>query len=71
MLDKLLPITKGLNRRFAANGNNPFEIATRLKEVQDVMRSALQIALYYQIEAELETSIEESYQRMRSEGLID
>jgi NTP pyrophosphatase (non-canonical NTP hydrolase) len=104
MLDKLLPITKGLNRRFAAKGNNPFEIATRLlkecgelakeinhfegrgikrekygepdkahlaKEVQDVMRAALQIALYYQIEAELEFSIEDSYQRMKNEGLID
>jgi NTP pyrophosphatase (non-canonical NTP hydrolase) len=103
MLDKLLPITKGLNRRFAS-GNDPFQIATRLleecgelakeinhfegqgvkrekygepnkdhlaKEVQDVMRSALQVALYYQIEVELETSIEEAYQRMKNEGLID
>ena len=103
MLDKLLPITKGLNRRFAS-GNDPFQIATRLleecgelakeinhfegqglkrekygepnkahlaKEVQDVMRSALQVALYYQIEAELETSIEQAYQRMKSEGLIE
>lgn len=104
MLDKLLPITKGLNRRFASNGNNPFEIATRLleecgelakeinhfegrgikrekygepdkvhlaKEVQDVMRAALQIAIYYQIEAELETSIEDSYQRIKSDGWIE
>ena len=103
MLDKLLPITKGLNRRFAS-GNDPFQIATRLleecgelakeinhfegqgikrekygepnkehlaKEVQDVMRSALQIALYYQIEPELEISIEQAYQRMKSEGLIE
>lgn len=30
-LDKLLPITQGLNRRFTV-GNNPFEIATRLLE---------------------------------------
>jgi hypothetical protein len=35
------------------------------------MRSALQIALYYQIEPELEASIEEAYQRMKGEGLID
>jgi hypothetical protein len=35
------------------------------------MRSALQVALYYQIEAELETSIEQAYQRMKSEGLIE
>ena len=103
MLDKLLPITKGLNRRFAS-GNDPFQIATRLleecgelakeinhfegqgvkrqkygepnkehlaKEIQDVMRSALQVALYYQIEAELEISIEQAYQRMKGEGLIE
>jgi NTP pyrophosphatase (non-canonical NTP hydrolase) len=103
MLDKLLPITKGLNRRFT-KGNNPFEIATRLleecgelakeinhfegrgiklekygepnkahlaKEVQDVMRAALQIAIYYQIEAELDASIEDSYLRMKSDGWID
>ena len=102
MLDKLTPITKGLNRRFP-NGNDPFQIATRLleecgelakeinhfegqvikrekygepdkehlaKEVQDVMRTALQIAIYYDIERELETSIEHSYQRMKDEGLI-
>jgi len=31
MLDKLLPITKGLNRRFSS-GNDPFQIATRLLE---------------------------------------
>ncbi len=31
------------------------------KEVQDVMRCALQIAQYYQIESELEASIERSY----------
>lgn len=103
MLDKLLPITQGLNRRFAS-GNDPFKIATRLleecgelakeinhferqgikrekygepnrahlaKEVQDVLRSALQVALYYQIEAELEASIEQAYQRLKNEGLID
>ena len=103
MLNKLLPITKGLNRRFP-DGNEPFQIATRLleecgelakevnhfegtggkrekygepdkahlaKEVHDVMRVALQIALYYQIEEELEASIEKSYQRMKEEGLIE
>jgi len=41
------------------------------KEVQDVMRSALQVVLYYQIEAELANSIEQAYQRMKSEGLIE
>jgi NTP pyrophosphatase (non-canonical NTP hydrolase) len=40
------------------------------KEVQDVLRSALQIAQYYQIENELMASIDQSYQRMKKEGLI-
>lgn len=31
MLNKLIPITKGLNRRFT-DGDNPFQIATRLLE---------------------------------------
>ncbi len=103
MLDKLLPITKGLNRRFAT-GNEPFQIATRLleecgelakeinhfegcgikrekygepdkahlaKEIQDVMRVALQVALYYHVEDELASSIEQAYQKMQAEGLID
>ncbi len=103
MLDKLLPITKGLNRRFA-DGNEPFQIATRLleecgelakeinhfegkgikrqkygepdkahlaKEVQDVIRAALQIALYYHIEDELQSSIDLAYGKMKSEGLIE
>jgi hypothetical protein len=35
------------------------------------MRAALQIALYYQIENELDASIERSYQRMKAEGLIE
>jgi len=102
-LDKLLPITRGLNRRFK-DGDDPFQIATRLleecgelakeinhfegtgvkrqkygepdkahlaKEVQDVMRVALQVAIHYQIEPDLETSIEQAYQRMQAEGLID
>ena len=40
------------------------------KEVQDVLRCALQIATYYGIEAELEAAINTSYQRMKTEGLI-
>jgi NTP pyrophosphatase (non-canonical NTP hydrolase) len=103
MLDKLILITKGLNLRFK-DGNDPFQIATRLleesgelakeinhfegsgvkrekhgepnkdhlaKEVQDVLRAALQIALHYQIIEELQDSIEQSYQRMVEEGLIE
>jgi NTP pyrophosphatase (non-canonical NTP hydrolase) len=41
------------------------------KEVQDVLRAALQIALHYQIIEELQDSIEQSYQRMVEEGLIE
>jgi NTP pyrophosphatase (non-canonical NTP hydrolase) len=103
MLDKLMLITEGLNRRFP-DGNHPFQIATRLleecgelakeinhfegqgvkrdkygepdkarlaKEVQDVIRAALQVALHYQIENELNASIQQSYQRMVDEGLIE
>jgi NTP pyrophosphatase (non-canonical NTP hydrolase) len=103
MLNKLMLITEGLNRRFP-EGNHPFQIATRLleecgelaqainhfegqgvkrekygepdkahlaKEVQDVMRTALQVALHYQIEEELKASIEQSYRRMVKEGLIE
>lgn len=40
------------------------------KEVQDVIRCTLQVAIYYGIEAELETSIESSYQKMKQEGFI-
>ena len=40
------------------------------KEVQDVLRCALQIAVYYGIEAELEASINHSYEKMKAEGLI-
>lgn len=40
------------------------------KEVQDVLRCALQIAAYYGIEAELEATIHNSYEKMKAEGLI-
>mgnify|MGYP006296736801 CR=1 FL=1 len=103
MFEKLISISKGLNRRFE-DGNDPFQIATRLleesgelakeinhlegrgvkrekygepnkfhlvKEVQDGIRVALQIALHYGIIDELLDSIENSYQRMVGEGLIE
>ncbi|HEY4721698.1 MAG TPA: MazG nucleotide pyrophosphohydrolase domain-containing protein [Anaerolineae bacterium] len=41
------------------------------KEVQDVLTSALQVAQHYQIEAELQASIERSYQRLKAEGFIE
>lgn len=46
---------------------NRLELA---KEVQDVMRAALSIAHYYGIEAELQSSIEDSYQKLVNEGYI-
>jgi hypothetical protein len=35
------------------------------------MRAALQVALHYQIENELNASIQQSYQRMVDEGFIE
>ncbi len=40
------------------------------KEVQDVIRCALQIATYYQIEADLERSINNSLQQMRENTFL-
>jgi NTP pyrophosphatase (non-canonical NTP hydrolase) len=44
--------------------------AALAKEVQDVLRATLSIAHYYGIEAELQHSIEDSYQRFVDEGYI-
>jgi NTP pyrophosphatase (non-canonical NTP hydrolase) len=41
------------------------------KEVQDVLRSALQIAHYYGVERELTASIESSYQHLKAERFIE
>jgi NTP pyrophosphatase (non-canonical NTP hydrolase) len=40
------------------------------KEVMDVLRCALQIAIHYGIEGELEERIKTSYEKMKDEGLI-
>ncbi len=40
------------------------------KEVMDLMRCALQIAIYYGIEDELEGKINASYAKMKEQGLI-
>lgn len=40
------------------------------KEVMDVLRATYQIALYYDIEQELQNTIEQSYALMVREGLI-
>jgi NTP pyrophosphatase (non-canonical NTP hydrolase) len=102
-MEKLITITKGLNRRFP-EGVDPFKIITRLaeecgelakevnhwertgykiqkygepdkkhlaKEVADVMRCALQVALYYGVEEELKNTFNESYERLKNEGFIE
>lgn len=40
------------------------------KEVMDILRCALQVSIYYEIEAQLEQRINESYEKMQVEGLI-
>lgn len=40
------------------------------KEVQDVLRCALQIAAYYQVEDVLKDTIKEDYEKIKSEGWV-
>jgi len=40
------------------------------KEVMDLLRCTLQISIYYKIEEEIEQKINESYEKMKAEGLI-
>ena len=103
MLDKLEAVSAGLNRRFP-NGNEPFQMMTRLleecgelaqqvnhfeksgiklekygepskqkmaKEVMDVLRCTIQVVQFYGIEQELEETINQAYERLKSEGFID
>jgi len=102
-LEKLYAVTQGLNRRFP-NGNNPYQIMTRLleesgelaqmvnhfegsgikrekygepdkskmaKEILDLLRCGLQVAIHYRLESDLEAIINGSYEKMRDEGLIE
>ena len=41
------------------------------KELQDVMRAVVQLATHYRLEAELEASVDRSYQEIVIEGLVD
>lgn len=41
------------------------------KEVQDVIRCALQVASYYGIEKELHKSIDESIEKLKKQGYIE
>ena len=101
-MKRIYEMNAGLNKRFP-NGNNPFQIITRLteecgelaaevnlfegagikrekygepdrgklaKEIMDVVRCALQVAMYYEIEDELEKTINEHHRRMVESGLI-
>lgn len=40
------------------------------KEVQDVMRCALQVALHYDLDDDLQNSIDESYNKLEKAGFI-
>lgn len=54
-----------------AEKHGPPDKAKLAKEVRDVVIMALQIAAYYGVEAELDQIIEQSYQQLKAEGLID
>ncbi len=41
------------------------------KELQDVMRAVLQLAIHYDLQSELTASVEKSYREIVIEGLID
>ena len=41
------------------------------KELQDVMRAILSLALYYDLKSELTASVEEFYRRVVAEGLVE
>ena len=40
------------------------------KEVMDVLRCTVQVAVYYGIEQDLEAALEQTYQRLKAEGHI-
>ena len=50
--------------------HGPPDKARLAKEVQDVLRCALQIAQHYGIEGELAASIERSYEGAKAEGFL-
>ena len=41
------------------------------KELQDVMRAVLQLAIHYDLQSELTASVEKSYREIVIEGMID
>lgn len=50
--------------------HGPPDKAALAKEIQDVIRTALSIARYYRIEAELIYAIDQTYNRLRDQGYI-
>jgi NTP pyrophosphatase (non-canonical NTP hydrolase) len=50
--------------------HGPPDRAKLAKEIMDVLRCTLQVAVYYGVEAEVEATLETSYQRLLSEGHI-
>ena len=41
------------------------------KELQDVMRAVVQLAIHYELESELEASVDKSYREIVIQGLVD
>ncbi len=101
-MEKLYLLAKGYTNRFP-NGNEPYQITTRLleecgevanevnhfeksgikslkhgepskqhlaDEIKQAVNALMQLAVYYNVEAELEKSIDISLEKMRNEGLI-
>lgn len=101
-MEKLYLLAKGYTNRFP-NGNEPYQITTRLleecgevasevnhfeksgikslkhgepskqhlaDEIKQAVNALMQLAVYYNVEKELEKSIDISLEKMRNEGLI-
>ncbi len=49
----------------------PPDRAAFAKELQDVMRAVVQLAIHYDLQEELTASVNKSYQEIVIEGLID
>ncbi len=101
-MDKLYQLAKGYTNRYP-NGNEPFQITTRIleecgevasevnhfeksgiktqkhgepskqhmaDEIKQAINALIQLAVYYQVEDELELSIDRSLEKMKKEHLI-
>ena len=49
----------------------PPDRAAFAKELQDVMRAVVQLAIHYELEAELEASVDRSYREIVIKGIVD